>query len=310
MSKTSLPTAFGVAIAFALSVMSFAPAHAQDAGNIDPSQQQGGDPAADRFSGLTRAAPPLATSGPAAAMAAQRIATGAGLSCQVVEANVIGQTTDRQRVTYEAACATGPGYILVNSVPPEAKDCVLLAGQADADRAANAAADVGVQCVIPRNTDIARVIGEYAAEAGIACTVDQGASIGRTSDDTLIYEVGCNGLDGYRIEKAASGWTKTECAVIVTQNSTCRFTTADEQAATLKARLVGSDAAACDVTQSRYVGTSAGDTFYEAKCGAGNGVIARFAPDFTVRQVFPCEAARRIGGGCRLTVVPEAPAAQ
>ncbi len=296
MSKLSATLAFVAAVI--LSAMAALPASAQDGQDMP---DQGANPAADRLSGVARATP-LATSGPAAAMAAQRIATGAGVSCQVVEANVIGQTTDSQRVTYEAACATGPGYILVNSVPPEARDCVLLAGQAEAERTANPNADVGVQCVIAQNKDIARAVGAYAAEAGIACTVDEGAPLGRTAENTLIYEVGCAGLDGYRIEKAAAGWVKTECAVIVSQNSTCRFSTPAEQVATLAARLVGSEAA-CDVIGSRYVGSSAGDTIYEAKCGAGNGMFVRFTPEFAVRQLFPCETAQRIAGGCRLTTV-------
>lgn len=305
MSKSSFIAAFGAALAVALSKLTALPATAQDTGASGMPQDPGAAPAPE---GATRA-PPLATSGPAAAMAAQRIANAAGVTCQVVEANVIGQTTDRQRVTYEAACASGPGYILVNSIPPEARDCVLLAAQAEADRAANPNADVGAQCVIAQNKDVARAVAGYAAEAGIACTVDEGAPLGRTADNTLIYEVGCAGLDGYRIEKTATGWSTTECAVIVTQNSTCRFSTAEEQAATLKARVAGSEAEACDVVQARYIGASAGDTLYEAKCSAGNGVIVRFTPEHVVRQVFPCEAAQRIAGGCRLTTIAAAPAA-
>ncbi len=241
-------------------------------------------------------------------MAAQRIATAAGVTCRVVEANVIGQTTDRQRVTYEAACATGPGYILVNSIPPEARDCVLLAGQAEADRAANPNADVGVQCVIAQNKDIARAVAGYATEAGITCTVDQGAPLGRTAENTLIYEVGCAGVDGYRIEKAATGWTATECAIIASQNATCRFSTPEEASATLKTRLLGSPASECDVTASRYMGSASGNRVYEAKCGAGGGYVVIFSPRFEPLNVYPCDQAQRIGGGCRLTTVAAAPA--
>ena len=303
MSKSSLLATLAGAVAVALSTFSPLPAAAQDAPQDGSAPSTPADPNAPPSRGA-----PLATSGPAAAMAAQRIAGAAGVTCQVVEANVIGQTADQARITYEAACATGPGYILVNSIPPEARDCVLLAAQAEIDRAANPNADVGAQCAIAQNKDVARAVASYASQAGIACTVDAGAPLGRTAENTLIYEVGCNGLDGYRIEKAATGWIKTECAVIVTQNSTCRFSTPEEQAATLKARLADSDAAACDVVQSRYVGSAAGDTIYEAKCGAGNGMFIRFTPEFTVRQTYACEIAQRIGGGCRLTTVAAAPA--
>ncbi|WP_426051885.1 hypothetical protein [Brevundimonas sp. SL161] len=242
------------------------------------------------------------------AAAAQQIATAAGVACQVTQASLLGLTAE-QAATYEAACATGPGYILISSAPPQAVDCVLLAGQAEIDRARDPLVDVGTQCILPQNLDVLRVVAAYAREAGIACSVDQGASIGKSSEGNLIYEIGCNGSDGYWIEKASTGWTTTECSVISTQNATCRYTTPAEAVATLKRRLGGSEAAACDVAEGRYMGANANGAFYEAKCAAGNGVIVRFNPDFAVQQVYPCETAQRIGGGCRLTVVPEAPAA-
>ena len=179
---------------------------------------------------------------------------------------------------------------------------------AELDRARDPAANVGTQCVLPQNMDVVRVVSVYAREAGIPCAVDQGASIGKSTTGNLIYEIGCNGADGYWIEKAGATWTKTECAVIATQNASCRYTTAAEQLATFRTRLAGSEAAACDVTEGRYMGANANGAFWEAKCGGGNGVIVRFNPAYAVQQVYPCETAQRIGGGCRLTVVPEAPA--
>lgn len=242
------------------------------------------------------------------AQRAQVIATAANVTCQVTQANLLGQT-DTGALSYEAVCASGPGYILINSTPPQAVDCVLLAGQADIERARDPAADVGTQCAIPQNMDVVRVVSAYAVEAGVRCTVDQGASIGKSRDDNLIYEVGCNGVDGAWLERLPTGWKVTECAQIITQNGTCRFSTVAEQAATLKARFASNaEAAACDVTQGRYMGANANGSFYEAKCAAGNGVIVRFNPAFEVQQVYPCETAQRIGGGCTLTIVPAPPA--
>lgn len=302
MFKFSSIAAFGAALVVGLSSLTALPAAAQDAPQDQGMPDQGATPAPE---GAARATP-LATSGPAAAMAAQRIANAANITCRVTEANVIGQTMDQQRVTYEAACAAGPGYILVNSIPPEARDCILLAAQADADRAANPNADVGVQCAIAQNKDVARAVAGYAADAGIVCTVDEGAPIGRTAENTLMYEVGCAGLDGYRLEKTATGWSTTECAVIASQNSTCRFSTPAEAAATLKARLAGSPASACDVTASRYMGSAGGNRVYEAKCGEAGGYVVIFSPRFEPLNVYPCEQAQRIGGGCRLTTVAAA----
>ena len=240
--------------------------------------------------------------------AAQAIATSASSLCQVTQANFLGLAPDGAR-SYEAVCATGPGYILMASTPPLAVDCVLLAGQAELDRARDPLADVGTQCAIPQNLDVVRVISAYASEAGIACVVDQGASIGKSSEGNLIYEVGCNGVDGYWLEKVGTGWKASECAIVTTQNAVCRYSTAAELVATFKTRLAGSEAASCDVTEGRYMGANANGAFWEAKCGAGNGVIVRFNPEYAVQQVYPCETAQRIGGGCRLTVVPEAPTA-
>ncbi len=241
-----------------------------------------------------------------AVVAAQALATGAGLPCQVTQATFRGRAAE-DAYAYEAACAAGPGYILVASTPPVVMDCVVLAGQADMDRARDPSADVGAQCDIPQNTDVTRVVAAYAAEAGVACTVDQGASNGRSSNDNPLYEVGCDGAEGYWIEKTPTGWTQTGCAIVQARNQTCRFTTATERAATLGTRIDG--AADCAVVESRYMGASGADAFYEAKCGAGNGFIVRLSPANGVRQVFPCEVAQGVGGGCTLTVVPPAPAA-
>jgi hypothetical protein len=243
------------------------------------------------------------------AQRAQALAVASNVNCQVTRANLLGQTPDGA-LSYEAVCASGPGYILIASTPPQGADCVLLAGQAAIERARDPAADVGAQCAIPENMDVVRVISGYATSAGIACTVDQGASIGKSREDNVIYEVGCAGVDGAWLERLPDGWKITECAQVIVQNGTCRFSTADEQAATLKARFASNaEAAACDVVQARYMGANANGSFHEAKCAAGNGVIVRFNTEFAVQQVYPCETAQRIGGGCTLTIVPAPPAA-
>ena len=237
--------------------------------------------------------------------AAQQIIGSAGVPCQGTEATLLGMTAE-QYPSYEIACATGPGYIVVGSTPPQAVDCVLLAGQAETDRLRDPAALAGTQCAIPQNADVLRVVSTYAREAGVPCAIDQGASIGKSPEGNLIYEVGCRGADGYWIERQPTGWSTAECAVISTQNATCRYSTPAEQAATFQSRINGSEAASCAIAESRYMGANSNGAFYEAKCGAGNGVVVRFNPQFAVQQVYPCETAQRIGGGCRLTVVPAA----
>lgn len=236
---------------------------------------------------------------------AQAISDSANAGCQVTEAVALGVTAERQPI-FEAACATGPGYILIASTPPQAADCVLLAGQAEIERRRNPDADVGVQCNIPANQDIVRVIAAYAQEAGIRCTVDQAASVGKTPENDLVYEVGCAGADGYWLTKLSTGWETTPCLQVLAQGGSCRYTDAAEQAASAKTMLAGSAIAACDVQQVRFMGGNANGQFYEVKCSEAEGYILRTNAENAIQQTYPCAEASRIGGGCRLITVAAA----
>lgn len=235
--------------------------------------------------------------------------------CQVVDATLHGSSAQGQSL-YEATCATGPGYILISAapakgetaaIPASSADCVDLIGQAEMARQRDPNAAAGVQCKLPGNQDVVKVISAYAQAAGVTCTVDQAAATGARNGHT-VYEAGCAGTDGYWIEREGANWTATPCIQIKSANGTCRFTTAEEEAATLKGWLAGSDAAACDVTGVRYMGANANGAFYEAKCAAGDGLIARLDAQKAVQQIYPCAEAARIGGGCKLTEVPAAAA--
>jgi len=312
--KSSTVAAFGAALI--MSALGIGPSHAQDTAPAPQVQAPAADTvteaapqnARQQRQARNRANPPPPT--PAENMAAaQALAVATSTPCEVTAAELRGVTATQEKL-YEATCATGPGFIFIATTPPTAADCVLLTGQADIERARNPEADVGTQCTIAQNLDVLRVVSAYAAEAGVACTPDQGKSIGKSSAGNLLYEVGCNGTDGYWLERLADGWKKTECLEIVGQNGTCLFSTPAEQVATLATRFAGNpEAAACAPTEARYMGANANGSFYEAKCGAGNGIIVRFDTAYAVQQVYPCETAQRIGGGCRLTAVPEAPAA-
>ena len=237
--------------------------------------------------------------------AATALAASTNSGCTVAEATLRGENAEKQSV-YEVTCATGPGFILMGTTPPQAVDCVILSGQADISRSRDPAADVGLQCMMEPNKNVLAVVSGYATQAGVACTVDQGSSVGKSSDGNVIYEVGCAGSDGYWLEKTAAGWTKTECVKLVSRSATCKYTTPAEQAATVKKWFEGTAASACDVSETRFMGSNANGSFYEAKCAAGDGLIARFDNAMAVQQVYPCAEAQRIGGGCTLTVVPAA----
>lgn len=238
--------------------------------------------------------------------AAQAQVTAAGLGCRVTEATRPGVTAEQFPI-YEAACATGPGYILVAATPPQVFECLELAGTAATARMRDPAADVGQQCVLPANQNGLAVIGGWARDAGVTCTIDEAIAIGKSDDDNMIYEVGCAGVDGYWLENLADGWKLQECLQIASVGGTCRFTTPREQAEGFQAKLAGTEAAGCNVVQVRLMGSNPNGRFYEAKCGAeGEGYIARINNDGATQQIYPCATAQRIGGGCTLTPAPAA----
>ena len=254
-----------------------------------------------------RAAPPPAVATPEEIKAAaQALIVASGGSCQVTEAVQPGVDATQQKI-YEAACAEGPGYILIGSTPPQVFDCLELAGTAYTARLRDPAADVGQQCLLPANQNGLAVIGGWARAAGATCTVDEAVAIGKSDADNIVYEVGCAGADGYWLERVGTGWDLKDCLQVASTGGTCRFTTAQEQADTFEAKLAGTDAAGCDVAQVRLMGSNANGRFYEAKCAAeGEGYIARIDSAGVTQQIYPCATAQRIGGGCTLTPAPAA----
>ena len=235
---------------------------------------------------------------------AQAAATAGGLSCQVTEASLLGQTTENDDL-FEVACAGGVGYILTSATPPQTFDCVLLAAQADRVRAEGGEVAVNSTCALPGNQNVALAIAGFASEAGIACQVDAGKALGATPEGNLVYEVGCAGADGYHIEKTAQGWNKTDCLEAMGMNLTCEFTTPAEQVAGFQPLLVDTAIDDCQAQQIGLLAQNDTGRFIEVKCASGEGYVAQ-VKDNAVNQVYPCALAVRIGGGCKLTAVPAA----
>ena len=230
----------------------------------------------------------------------------AGATCQVTEAVSPGSNAEQQRM-YEAACAEGPGQILIAATPPQAFSCLELAGTAYTTRLRDPAADVGQQCALPANQNGLAVIGGWAREAGVTCSIDEAVAVGKANDGNTVYEVGCSGADGYWLVRVGAVSNLQDCLEVSSNGGACRFTTAQEQADGFEPKLAGTDAAGCDVTQVRLMGQNANGRFYEAKCAAeGEGYIARVNNEGVTQQIYPCATAQRIGGGCTLTPAPAA----
>jgi hypothetical protein len=224
----------------------------------------------------------------------------ANVECRVVDASLLGYNAAQQGV-YEVSCGSGMGYVVAASAPPAVTDCVTLAGRADIARAQDPAAPAPLVCKLAGNSNITRMVAVYGEQAGVHCAVDQAAMVGTSIAGNAVYEVGCPGAEGYWIEKTAAGWTTTPCIKVAATGTACRFTTTAELAVSAKAWLVGTPASACDVTDVRYMGANGAGSFYETRCGGGDGFVARLDNAMAVQQVYPCAEAATIGGGCRLT---------
>jgi hypothetical protein len=291
--------------ALLFSAISVAPAFAQEQRGPEnqPATVEGGSRAS--ASRQRRERRPAAPTAEQIKASAQEQATLANTNCQVTEAKLLGETAAKTSV-YEVACAVGPGFMIESKTPPEASNCVLLAYSAAVLRSRDPAADPGPQCSIAANADTQKFLREYAVQAGVACTVDEVKVLGQASDGGIMYEAGCSDGAGFWLKQLNNAWTKTPCIQVLAENGTCAFTTTAENAGQVKAYFAGSAAAACDVTEARLMGRNANGVFYEAKCAAGDGLIARLNTENVVQQVYPCATAQQIGGGCKLTTAPAA----
>lgn len=166
----------------------------------------------------------LATGSSEVLAAARNVVASAGLDCHVTEASNPGFSGGDKPI-FEAACADGPGYVLIASNPPQSYDCFELAGAAETARQRNPRANVGLQCELPANQNIVAVAGGWAREAGVTCQVNNAALVGKSADNNPIYEIGCaNNEGGYWLEKAGNDWLVEGCPESATAADACRFT--------------------------------------------------------------------------------------
>lgn len=231
---------------------------------------------------------------------AQTAATAAGTGCDVTEASLMGQTLEGGHRIYEVACSAGSGFIIIASEPPQAHDCVGQAGYAAVARAADPEAEVGLQCILPANQNTVALIAGYAREAGLNCEVDQAiaTAVGR-------YEIGCAGRDGWLLEKDASGWSSTACWIADLKGAgSCLYSTPEEASVQWLTLVEGTDAAACAPAAVEWMGDSAErGSFYEVRCGSGEGIIVRFK-DGAPQQTYSCiDAPQIFRRPCNLTQV-------
>ncbi|HEV2082464.1 MAG TPA: hypothetical protein VGR32_08410 [Brevundimonas sp.] len=262
--------------------------------NVQPGDEQPVDmrreTSASRVRDDRRARQPQAPTAEEVMAAARPLAAAAAPACQVTEAALRGAREDGTKL-YEVACASGPGYLLEDmAAGPKANDCVLQWSYGEMARDADPAADVGLQCSLPGNQNPMQVIATYGREAGLDCQVDQARALA-----VDVYEVGCAGRDGWRLEKVGASWKSSPCWDLqLRSDAVCNFSSEDESRAVWPRLVAGSDAAACVPVDVAWMGDNADrGSFYEIKCQSGEGIIVRFKDD-AAQQTYSCLDAPQI----------------
>lgn len=231
----------------------------------------------------------------------EEILAEAGTPCEIIAAHNPGATRQRKEI-YEVACSEGPGYLVVATDAPAILNCLHLAATEEAQRAVDPSRPVTSLCLLDQNKDAAAALRPLADRIDPDCVVDQAAWIGRVGETQDRYEIGCDGRDGLWLQTRVNQTEVTEsfsCLDLAAMGATCRFTTTDEQVATV-ASWLPSEGARCDADQARIVGLSGGYRYYELSCGAAPGMMLRLTPEGRFDQAWPCAQASGIGGGCRL----------
>lgn len=226
---------------------------------------------------------------------AQLAVSRAGADCEVTAARMRGRDVSGDP-QYEVACRSGPGYIVLTGSMNQALSCLAIDSQNTRDGRSGARLPA---CELPANQDTLSHYQRMGREAGVACRIDEGAMVGLTPGGAEIYEIGCSDLSGAWIERAGRHWSLKDCLTVSSEGSACRFTSEDETLASFRDRLHGGALSGCDPRSVRGMGANASGAFYEIVCRDDRHVVGRFEAA-KVAEVIPCEAATRIGDGCRL----------
>jgi len=228
-------------------------------------------------------------------VAASMVAARMGLDCQIVQADRLGSDASGI-VHYEVFCDSGRGYVLIDNPPPArptAISCLAFTVGGEGRQLRER------RCRLPANRIDGDTWRDLAAEAGVDCPVDQGVMLGMTSARSEVFEIGCRGEAGYRIERSDDGrWTATDCITLFARGERCDFTTGEEAVATFERWIAPASLSGCRVSQVRFMGAEGADRYFEATCGASENQVVRLGADNRLIEVIPCADASSIGAGC------------
>lgn len=233
---------------------------------------------------------------------APAVVTATGVKCTIDDARLIGEDKKTKQAYYEVACKEGLGYIVagaVNGGAPLAYTCLAAA--------AAPAAEAGVQCTFPQNTNHAAALSPFVQKAGRTCDIDRTRYIGQGQKNTY-FEVACKGGAGYVVVTSwppdATGDVQMNTCLIYEEGNSlfCELTDRAAQLGPVNA-LVAKSGKTCTIKDRRYLLTSSKDAsnYYEVACDNGKGYVVQESAKGELTRVLDCASADFIGGGCTMT---------
>ena len=244
---------------------------------------------------------PEGRTGPEVVAEAQAVLSATNTPCDVV--NAVSPGRNGEINIYEVACASGLGHILTDGEQPSARNCIIVAQQAEEYARENPEGAAQVTCALPENANAEQLMAGYIQSAGITCQVDNTRWVGRTQSGEERYEVGCAGADGYwlRVDNAGQYQGSLECLEVMVAGGECQFTTREEQLTGLQTRFASVAPQACTAEDARFVGANEEFRFYEVKCSEGFGYVGQTNPAGEPLGARDCGRPQLVPGGCTLT---------
>lgn len=242
----------------------------------------------------------------------------AGLACTVTDARYAGAGTTKtdkgtEKVTiYEVACQEKLGWIVASREKsgPQAYNCVMAA--ASDERMKAEGKKFGEVCQLPANVDYKAAVQAQVQRAGLTCTAAEYKWLGQLPNGDR-YEVGCAEGPGYVLDVPSAPATPVKtfsCPQAAAAGLQCVLTTKDEQTAQIAA-VAAKSGKQCRATDARYVAADAsGNVYYELGCAEGAGFMVETDPKGAYKRAIDCTLATGIAGGCKLTDIKTAVAAE
>ena len=225
-----------------------------------------------------------------------------GVACQLTNVRGVGHSA--KSAYFEVACASGRGYVVTTSAPPNVANPVQMISCLAFD------ATSPVACKLTTADANMAVIDGLAGKTTKNCTVKQKRYVLTTEDESNYYEVACQDGKGYMLQEKADGslGETIDCAVADNIGGGCTYTNSrqaqsDENA--LYTKLAHNAGFNCDVSKySPFDVNMPGKEVVELACSnRPDGAVAVFPASSAQgkAEIYDCVHSQVAGYKCGFT---------